>query len=155
MRMSISTPESARSPDADALASARAFGIGDLLRRTALRYPDKLGLVSGDLRWTFREFDESVNRVANALAERGVAKGDRVAVLSHNGWQFAVLAYAMAKLGAVLVPVNFMLKAHEVAFILRHSGAIGLVVEDALHAVGEEAMTTAELDPRIRGWISL
>jgi len=137
------------------IAVARSYAIGDLLRRTALRLPDKLGLVAGDVRWTFREFDDAVNRTANALAERGIAKGDRVALLSHNGWQFAVVAYAMARLGAILVPVNFMLKPHEVAFILRHSGAVGLVVEDALHAVGEEAMASAETEPRVRGWISL
>src|SRR3712207_4720218 len=112
--MSISPVESARSPRlADDVAAARTFAICDLLRRTALRYPDKLGLVSGDRRWTFREFDDAVNRAANALAERGVAKGDRIAVLSHNGWQFAVLTYALARLGAILVPINFMLKAPE------------------------------------------
>jgi fatty-acyl-CoA synthase len=154
--MTLSTSASDRSAGAgEGIALARSFAIGDLLRRTALRYPDKLGIVSGDVRWTFREFDAAVNRAANALAAGGVAKGDRVALLSHNGWQFAVVAYAMARLGAILVPVNFMLKAHEVAFILRHSGAIGLVVEDALHPVAEEALADAGLDPRIRGWISL
>src|SRR3712207_640417 len=151
--MTLSPPSAA--PSAADIRSARAHGLGDLLRRTALRVPDKLGLVSGDVRWTFRELDETVNRVANALAERGVATGDRVALLSHNGWQFAVVAYATAKLGAVLVPVNFMLKAHEVAFILEHSGAAGMIVEDALQPVAEEAMAVADMPAGVRGWIAL
>jgi fatty-acyl-CoA synthase len=137
------------------VATARGHALGDLLRRTARRLPDKVGLISGDRRWTFRELDETVNRTANALAERGVAQGDRVALLSHNGWQFVVVAYATAKLGAVLVPVNFMLKAHEVAFILRHSGAGAMIAEDALRDVAEAAIAEAQMPPGVRGWVAL
>ena len=75
------------------------------------------------VRVTYAEFDVAVNRAAHALADRGLAKGDRLALLSHNCWQYAVLAFATAKLGVVLVPVNFMLGADEIAYILRHSGA--------------------------------
>ena len=76
-------------------------------------------MVAGELRATYAEFDAAVNRCAHALADRGLAKGDRLALLSHNCWQFAVLAFATARLGVVLVPVNFMLGAEEIAFILR------------------------------------
>src|SRR4051812_41884784 len=95
---------------ADPVTIARSHALGDLLRRTARRTPDKLALVSGDVRWTFAELDDKVDRAANAIAAHGVAKGDRVALLSHNGWQFVVLSVALARLGVVLVPVNFMLK---------------------------------------------
>ena len=61
-----------------------------------------------------------------------------MAVLSHNCWQFAVLNFARARLGAVLVPVNFMLGGDEIAFILDHSGAAAFVVEDALVPVARE-----------------
>jgi fatty-acyl-CoA synthase len=141
--------------DGTLIARARSHALGDLLRRTALRVPDKVGLVSGQLRWTFRELDDAVNRTANALAERGVAKGDRLALLSHNSWQFAVLAFATAKLGAILVPINFMLKAREVAFVLEHSGADTVIVEDAFHPVVAQALDEARLEPRVRGWIAL
>ena len=71
------------SPDtAAAIARARQHSVGDLLRRTALRYPDKLAVVAGDLRFSFAEFDAAVNRAANALADRGLAKGDRLALLA-------------------------------------------------------------------------
>lgn len=138
---------------ANAIARARAHSVGDLLRRTALRYPDKLAVVAGKHRVTFAEFDVAVNRAAHALAERGLAKGDRLALLSHNSWQYVVLAFATAKLGVVLVPVNFMLGPAEITFILEHSGASGMVVEDALTATAEEALAAAGVVGGVRGRI--
>ena len=71
------------SPETTALvARARQHALGDLLHRTARRYPDKLAVVAGDRRVTYAEFDAAVNRAANALADRGLAKGDRLALLS-------------------------------------------------------------------------
>jgi fatty-acyl-CoA synthase len=70
----------------DLIAQARQHSVGDLLRRTAARYPGKLAVVAGDRRVTYREFDQGVNRCARALAGRGLGKGDRVALLSHNCW---------------------------------------------------------------------
>ncbi|GAA1873894.1 acyl-CoA synthetase [Pseudonocardia ailaonensis] len=136
-----------------AIARARQHTVGDLLRRTALRYPDKLAVVAGERRATFAEFDVAVNRCANNLAARGLAKGDRLALLGHNSWQFAVLAFATARIGVVLVPVNFMLNAEEIAFILGHSGAQGMVTEDALAPTAEKAIAVAGLTGGVRGWI--
>ena len=97
--------------------------LADLLRRTAQRLPHKLAVHCGDTRWTYAEFDALVTRLAAGLAGRGIAHGERVAVLARNSHGFAALRFALARLGAVLVPINFMLKADEVAFILRHAGA--------------------------------
>ncbi|MCU1692568.1 MAG: acyl-CoA synthetase [Frankiales bacterium] len=119
---------------------ARRQQLGDLLHRSAARYPDKLALVGGDDRFTYAELDALVNRLANGVAAAGVAKGERLALLAHNSWQVAALTFAAARLGVVLVPVNFMLTGPEVAFILEHSGAVGIVVEDALVPVAEEAL---------------
>ncbi|TQM35728.1 acyl-CoA synthetase [Pseudonocardia cypriaca] len=141
-------------PDtAAAIARARQHGVGDLLRRTASRYPDKLAVVAGERRFTYAEFDAAVNRTANALAARGVAKGDRLALLSRNCWEFGVLAFATAKLGVVLVPVNFMLGPSEIAFILGHSGATGMVAQDAFTATAEQALAEAGLTGGVRGRI--
>ncbi|TNY38331.1 long-chain-fatty-acid--CoA ligase [Thermomonospora catenispora] len=144
------------SPEVSSLvARARQHSLGDLLHRTARREPDKLAVVFGDLRITYAEFDRAVNRTAHALADRGLAKGDRLALLSHNCWQFAVLAFATARLGVVLVPINFMLNADEIAYILRHSGASGIVAEDALAPTAEKALAAAGIDGGVRGWIGL
>ena len=144
------------SPDtAAAIARARQHALGDLLHRTARRSPDKLAVVAGDLRVTYAAFDAAVNRCAHALADRGLAKGDRLALLSHNCWQFGALAFATARLGVVLVPVNFMLTADEVAYILRHSGATAMVAEDVLVETAEKALETAGRPDALRGWIGL
>jgi fatty-acyl-CoA synthase len=138
----------------EAIARARRHGVGELVHRTAMRYPDKTAIVAGPRRITFTEFDRLVNRCANALSARGLGKGDRLALLSHNCWQYVVLSFATARLGVVLVPVNFMLQAEEIAFILDHSGARGLIAEDALAATGAQAMASAGLTGGLRGWLS-
>jgi fatty-acyl-CoA synthase len=102
--------------------------LGDLLRRTAGRSPGKTAVICGELQWTYAELDRITNRFANGLAAMGIARGDRVAILSRNSHAFVVLRFALARLGAVLVPINFMLNADEVAYVLRHAGARLLAV---------------------------
>jgi fatty-acyl-CoA synthase len=136
------------------VARARQHSVGDLLHRSAARYPGKLAVVAGDLRVSYAEFDAAVNRTAHALADRGLAKGDRLALLSHNCWQYVLLVFATARLGVVLVPVNFMLGPDEIAFILRHSGASGMVAEAGLAGAADQALTTAGTEGGIRGWIA-
>ena len=138
---------------ATAIGRARQHSVGDLLHRTAARYPDKLAVVAGDLRVTFAEFDAAANRTAHALTARGLAQGDRLALLSHNSWAYAVLAFATARLGVVLVPVNFMLNAAEIAFILGHSGAAAMVAEDTLVETAEQALAMAGLNGGVRGCV--
>jgi fatty-acyl-CoA synthase len=127
----------------DLVQRARQHSLGDLPRRTARRVPDKLAIVDGETRLTFRELDALVDRAAAAIADAGLVKGDRLALLCHNCWQFAVLNFAAARAGVVLVPVNFMLGGDEVAFILDHSEAAAFVVEDGLVPVAERALAAS------------
>jgi fatty-acyl-CoA synthase len=122
---------------------ARQQSLGDLPRRTARRVPDKLAIVDGDTRLTFAELDALVDRTAAAMHDAGLAKGDRLALLCHNCWQFVVLNFAAARAGVVLVPVNFMLGGDEIAYILDHSGATAFVAEDALLPVAEQAVAAS------------
>ncbi len=101
----------------------------DLLHRSAARHPRKLAVACGAARWSYGEFDALCDRVGAGLAERGVGKGDRVAILARNSHGFAALRFALARLGAVLVPINFMLKAEEAAYSLRHAGAKWLATD--------------------------
>src|SRR5690606_9026298 len=121
--------------------------LGDLLRRTAARFPDKTAIVCGNVNWTYREFDTVCNRVANGLAARGITQGDRVAILSRNSHAFAAIRYAVARLGAVLVPVNFMLKPDEIAYVLRHAGARLLLTGPDMVEPGRQA---AALDTQVQ-----
>src|ERR1043165_4262392 len=88
---------------------ARRQTVADLLRRSAKRHPAKTAIICGATTWSYQEFDAICSRVA--------------AVLARNSHAFAALRFALARIGAVLVPINFMLKAEEAAYILRHAGA--------------------------------
>ncbi|MHB1067496.1 MAG: fatty acyl-CoA synthetase [Candidatus Nanopelagicales bacterium] len=141
--------------DPDVVALARSHSVGDIPRRTAARVPAKLAIVDGDVRLTFGDLDRAVDATAAALAGMGLAKGDRLATLSHNCWQLPVLSFATARLGVVLVPINFMLGADEIAFILGHSEPRGFVVEDSLIPTAERAMSALPEPIRIRGAIRM
>ncbi len=121
--------------------------VGDLLRRTADRHPDKVGMVFRDIRKTYAQFNEDVNRFANAVSALGIGKGDKLALLSHNCYQYAVIYFALAKLGAVLVPINFMLRPSEVGYIVDHSESKAFFVEDAMAGAAAEVLTHA---PKVR-----
>jgi fatty-acyl-CoA synthase len=126
--------------------------LADLLHRSAKRSPDKTAVVCGQTRWTYAQFDEVCARVAAGLSALGVGHGSKVAVLSRNSHAFAALRFALARLGAVLVPINFMLKAEEVAYILRHAQAETLATDSGL---AEVARSAAKLDTSVRQFIWL
>jgi fatty-acyl-CoA synthase len=72
-------------------ASITRQTLGDLLRRTAGRVPEKPAIVCGEVSWTFREFDTVVSRLAAGLHAQGVAQGEHVGVLARNSHGFAAL----------------------------------------------------------------
>jgi len=113
---------------ATTIQKAREHSIGDLLRRSAQRDPSKTAVICGDVGWTFAEMDAICNRLGRGMLGHGVSKGDRVAVLSRNSHAFAALRFAVARIGAILVPINFMLNPEEINFILANSGAKLLAV---------------------------
>jgi fatty-acyl-CoA synthase len=117
----------------------RRHTLGELLHRSAARHPDKPAVTCGELSWTYAEFDALCDRLAAGLAAQGIGHGDRVALLARNSHAFAAMRFALARLGAVLVPINFMLKADEAAYILRHAGARLLATDSGLAALAREA----------------
>lgn len=126
--------------------------IADALHRTAQRLPQKSAVVCGTTLWTYAEFNALVTRLAAGLAGIGVAQGDKVAVLARNSHGFAALRFALARRGAVMVPINFMLKADEVAYILRHAGAKTLATDSGL---AELARAAAAQDTQVRQYVWL
>jgi fatty-acyl-CoA synthase len=117
----------------------RRQSLGDVLRRTAQRVPAKTAIICGATRWTYAKFDALVSRLAAGLSHMGVLQGERVAILARNSHAFAALRFALARLGAVLVPINFMLKAGEVAYILRHAGARVMATDSDLAPLARAA----------------
>src|SRR3954470_9910048 len=106
--------------------------VGDSLTRAAAARPDHPAVVDGERRWTYAEFDAWVNRIAHGLAARGYARGDVLALASANSAEFLAVYYACAKLGVVCVPINLGWRPGEVAYVLGHSQARGIVVERQL-----------------------
>ena len=103
------------------------MNLGRLLSDTARLYPTREALVQGNQSWTWRELDDRVNAVAQALRELGLNKGDRLLLLSANCPQMFEVMWATFKAGLVLVPCNFRLTPPEIAYIAENSGARAIV----------------------------
>ncbi len=96
---------------------------GAFLAKRAELDPDKVGLAYEDTKLTFRQMNERACRTANALTKLGVKEGDRVAILAQNCIEYYDTWFGAAKLGAVVVPLNWRLAPPEIQFILENSGA--------------------------------
>jgi acyl-CoA synthetase (AMP-forming)/AMP-acid ligase II len=119
---------------------AQRINVGDALTRSAAARPEHLAVVDGDRRLTYAAFDAWVNRLAHGLLGRGYAVGDALALAAGNSAEFLAVYYACAKVGVVCVPVNLGWRPDEVAYVLRHSGARGVVVETQLLPTIREAV---------------
>jgi acyl-CoA synthetase (AMP-forming)/AMP-acid ligase II len=112
--------------------------LGNVLADIARRYPDDVAVVCEDRRLTFGQLDARANRIANGLAARGIAAGDRVVVYLPNGIAAAELLPALLKLPVLIVPVSTRLAASELAHIVTDS-APRAVVYDAEHRAAARA----------------
>ena len=92
--------------------------IQDVIYKNAVFHADKVGFVCGDVRWTFAQFAQEVDRLAAGLATLGLEKGDRIGVVALNCHEFLLLYGAAAKLGAIMLPINWRLKPEEIQMIL-------------------------------------
>ena len=111
----------------------------DFLRRAAYIYPDKIAVVDGGRRYSYRDLAERSWRLANALRSAGLGKGDRVATLLFNSSAMLEAHFGVPAAGGILVAVNHRLAAAEIGYILRHSGARYLLLDTALEAVAGQA----------------
>ncbi len=103
--------------------------INDFLRRAAKLYPTKTAIVDGELRITYREFQQRCNRLGHALIALGVGKGDRVCILSPNSHFFLEAYYGVTQIGAILVPLNYRLTAADHEYIINHAGVKTVLVD--------------------------
>ena len=113
--------------------------IGDLPRRNAYRRPDAIAFVSGEIKITWRCFNDRVNRLAGGLASLNLRKGDRLAILSTPRLEVIESYFAAAKLGLVIVPIHTGLVEREVAFMLADVGARAIIIEDTYCATFGQA----------------
>ena len=110
------------------------MNLASTLTQSALKWPDHPALVFEGRRWTYAQWNRTVNKAAHAFRAAGLRKGDHVAVLTYNLPEQVTTFYALMKIGAVPVPINYRLAANEVKYIIDDSRARILVFEEALRA---------------------
>ena len=124
--------------------------ITDFLMRARRLYPDKVAVVDGDLRLTYHELSERVDRLSNALLDLGIERGDRVCILSPNSHFFLESFYATAQVGIILVPLNYRLVAADHEYILNHAGVSAVLVDWEYTPIIDEIRTQL---PLVNHWI--
>ncbi|TCC53718.1 AMP-dependent synthetase [Kribbella capetownensis] len=118
------------------------FNFADILRDTAQRHGERLALVDGDRRLTWRDLDEIVGATAQGFAAAGLVPGYRVVLLMANSIEFVTSYLGILRAGLVAVPLNTGLTEPEIAAVLKHSGARLAVTDGDLAAkVGEGVRT--------------
>jgi fatty-acyl-CoA synthase len=105
------------------------------LERSAYVFPDKVAVVHGERRYTYRQFEERVNRLASALRRAGLAKHERVGFICPNIPAMLEAHYGVLLAGGILVAINIRLSSDEIGYILEHSGTKVLFVDHEFEAL--------------------
>ncbi len=113
--------------------SVNRWVIADMLRRTAYHFPDKKALIFNDITKTYPELEAECNQVANALKDLGVKKYERVAILAHNTHHHVLTWMGCAKIGAIYLAVNYLLRGDDIAYCINHSESRVFIIEDSLY----------------------
>ena len=114
--------------------------LPDLWATYARFQPDKPAVVCGDRRLSWREMDEGLNRVANALLAAGVGRGDKVAVLMTNSVEALLAMFGIVKAGACVVPISALLTSQQIASLLDDSDSIGVIASSTTRPLLEPVL---------------
>jgi long-chain acyl-CoA synthetase len=110
--------------------------LGDIPRRNAHRHPHKPGIVFGEVSFSWWQVNQRVNRLANALREMGLTKGERVALLARNDHRYLEAYWGLAKAGLIAVPLNYRLLEVELVALLNHAQASALLIGPEYRELG-------------------
>lgn len=111
------------------------IALGDLLRRSARRFPDKAAVITPSRTITFGQLDEMANRCANMLRNEGAKPGDRIATICSNSIDFIIVIFGLHKAGLVWVPINPLIAADDRAYILNHTEASFVIADGHIQNV--------------------
>ncbi|MBM7647718.1 feruloyl-CoA synthase [Bacillus ectoiniformans] len=115
------------------------MNIGYYLSLNSRRIGEKPAIYCDQKMYTYKELNDEVNSLANGLLQLGISKGEKVALLMKNSDQFVIAFYAAAKIGAVIVPINFRLVASEVHYILGQSDSSAVIYDEEFREIAKEA----------------
>ena len=127
----------------------RPQNLDAMLAEAVARQPGTVALVDGERRLTYGDLDTEVGRVAGGLAARGVGAGDRVAVILNNGAAFVILCFAVARLGAVFVPLSPREQMPGIRHALTQSETCALIIEAELAGIVPPQDETPHLRARL------
>ncbi len=119
--------------------------IGDILRRSARRFPDRIAATDGDKIATYAELDADANRLANYLLGKGLSPGDKISTICNNSIDLVKTIFAIHRAGLVWVPVNTMLGADEMRYILAHAEVRFALIDDYLYGMAERRAVLKDL----------
>jgi len=122
--------------------------ISDLLERDAMVFPSKEAVVVEDRRYSYFDLNEEANRLAAGLLKMGVRRDDKVAIWMHNLYEWVVAWFAVAKIGAVVVPMDTWYKPSEAEYILGHSEAVCVITSEETEGIDFISMIDA-VSPRL------
>ncbi len=111
------------------MMDGQEMNVGGWIRKWGLLRPQKTALLFEDGSFTYRELNRRANQLCHLLLGMGIKKGDRVAVLLHNGHPYLEVLLALSKIGGLFVPLNWRLAGPEIEFILQDSGSQVLIFE--------------------------
>src|SRR5258708_17756558 len=111
--------------------------IGDLLKRAAARFPDRIAVTDGAGRVTFTEIERDANRFANYLVARGLKPGEKISTICNNSVEFVKALFGIHRAGLVWVPINTMLGPADMDYILDHAEVNFAIIDDNLYAQAE------------------
>jgi long-chain acyl-CoA synthetase len=114
--------------------------VEQFLTDSARRCGDKVALVAGGARVTYRDLDRASDRLAGALAAGGIARGDRVIVFMDNCREAVIAIFAALKAGAVFSPINPSTKAEKLAYVINNCGARALITQDKLCTIARATL---------------
>lgn len=124
------------------------MNVGDWITKRSILSPDKTAIISDEKKITYREINVRVNRLANALINHGIKKGDRVAALLYNCPEFLEIYFALAKIGAIFVTLNFRLAGPEIQYMLTNSESSFLIFDEHLSDMIESIRTNLSIDQK-------
>lgn len=130
------------------LERARRNTLGDLLARTRDRDPNKCAITYEEHKLTYADLDDVVNQTAHAFLEKGMQKGDMITVMSKNSLDFVVVNFALARIGAVMIPINYMLSVDDIQYILEHAEVSGFIASEEYATVLEKSAGRLEIKHR-------
>jgi fatty-acyl-CoA synthase len=122
--------------------------ISDLLERDAMVFPTKEAVVVADRRYSYFDLNEEANRLAAGLLKMGVARDDKVGIWMHNLYEWVVAWFAVAKIGAVVVPMDTWYKPSEAEYILGHSESVCVITSEETEGIDFISMIDA-VSPRL------